>query len=45
MATAGSGRPLKQTISALPWISPALALIVSIVLFHAGVMIYNSTRD
>ncbi|MDN6202263.1 MAG: sugar ABC transporter permease [Micrococcaceae bacterium] len=30
--------------SALPWISPALVLILVIVVFPAGYMIYNSTR-
>lgn len=30
--------------SALPWISPALILILVIVVFPAGYMIYNSTR-
>ncbi|MBA3265388.1 MAG: sugar ABC transporter permease [Nocardioidaceae bacterium] len=45
MATAGNGSRLKQTASALPWLSPALALIVAIVLFPAGVMVYTSTRD
>lgn len=30
---------------ALPWIAPALVLIFGVVLFPAGVMFYNSTRD
>ena len=48
---AAGGRPhrprgrLRQTLAALPWISPALLLIVGVVLFPAGVMFFNSTRD
>lgn len=36
---------LKDTLNALPWIAPSLLLIFGIVLFPAGVMFYNSTRD
>lgn len=33
-----------DTLSALPWLAPALLLIFAIVVFPAGYMIYNSTR-
>ena len=39
------GRRVVDLISALPWITPALVLIFGVVLFPAGVMFYNSTRD
>lgn len=39
------GRRAVDLISALPWITPALVLIFGVVLFPAGVMFYNSTRD
>ncbi len=32
-------------LQSLPWVGPALLLIVGVVLFPIGVMIYNSTRD
>jgi len=35
----------KDLLSALPWIGPALVLILGVVLFPAAVMFYNSTRD
>lgn len=35
----------RDTVSALPWIAPALVLIFGVVLFPAIVMFYNSTRD
>jgi multiple sugar transport system permease protein len=35
----------KDLLQALPWIAPALVLIIGVVLFPAGVMFYNSTRD
>ncbi|MGX5697539.1 carbohydrate ABC transporter permease [Agromyces soli] len=35
----------RDLLSALPWIAPALVLILGVVLFPAGVMFYNSTRD
>lgn len=35
----------RELLHALPWISPALVLIVGVVFFPAGVMFYNSTRD
>ncbi len=35
----------REFLQALPWIGPALALIVGVVFFPAGVMFYNSTRD
>jgi multiple sugar transport system permease protein len=38
-------RTWRASVSALPWIGPSLALIALIVLFPAGVMIVNSTRD
>jgi multiple sugar transport system permease protein len=31
--------------AALPWLAPAVLLILGVVLFPAGVMVYNSTRD
>jgi len=50
-ATAGStrlkrarGKRGRDLITALPWITPALVLIAGVVLFPAGLMIYNSTR-
>src|SRR5689334_21100186 len=40
------GRPSgKDLLQALPWIAPALLLIIGVVLFPAGVMFFNSTRD
>ena len=39
------GRRGKDLLHALPWIAPALVLIAGVVLFPAGLMIYNSTRD
>ena len=41
----GAGRSGKDLMMALPWIAPALVLIFGVVLFPAGVMFYNSTRD
>ena len=35
----------KDLLQALPWIGPALLLIIGVVLFPAGVMFFNSTRD
>ncbi|MDO8336938.1 MAG: sugar ABC transporter permease [Microcella sp.] len=35
----------RDLLAALPWISPALLLIVGVVMFPAAVMFYNSTRD
>ncbi|MEJ3403765.1 sugar ABC transporter permease [Rathayibacter sp. YIM 133350] len=35
----------RALLSSLPWIGPALILIFGVVLFPAGVMFYNSTRD
>lgn len=34
-----------QLLAALPWIGPAILLIVAVVLFPAGYMAYNSTRS
>ena len=34
----------ESSMSALPWLAPALALIVGVVIFPAGYMIYNSFR-
>src|SRR5690625_1755765 len=48
VAGAAEDRPrprVKDTLMALPWIAPALVLIFGVVLFPAGVMFYNSTRD
>ena len=50
-AGASSGAPhtrrirARATLGALPWIGPALILIFGVVMFPAGVMFYNSTRD
>jgi multiple sugar transport system permease protein len=41
----GAGRSARDTLLALPWIAPALVLILGVVVFPAGVMFYNSTRD
>ncbi|WP_265520760.1 carbohydrate ABC transporter permease [Oerskovia flava] len=38
-------RPAREVLAALPWIGPSLALIIAIVLFPAGYMAYNSTRE
>ena len=35
----------KDLVQALPWIAPALLLIIGVVFFPAGVMFFNSTRD
>ncbi|GGR16090.1 carbohydrate ABC transporter permease [Agromyces mediolanus] len=43
---AARGKPGgRDLVKALPWIAPALALILGVVLFPAGVMFFNSTRD
>jgi multiple sugar transport system permease protein len=41
----GTGRSFRNLLGALPWIGPALILIVGIVMFPAGLMFFNSTRD
>ena len=41
----GAGTRFIDLVQALPWIGPALILILGIVLFPAIVMFYNSTRD
>lgn len=43
--SSGSKGRAKDLLQALPWIGPALVLIVGVVFFPAGVMFYNSTRD
>ena len=35
----------RELLAALPWIGPALLLIVAVVFFPIGVMFYNSTRN
>lgn len=35
----------RDFLAALPWIAPALVLIIGVVLFPAGVMFFNSTRE
>ena len=35
----------RDLLASLPWIGPALILILGVVLFPAVVMFYNSTRD
>lgn len=43
---AARGKPGgRDLVAALPWIGPALVLILGVVLFPAGVMFFNSTRD
>lgn len=42
---ANKRKPGKELFSALPWLAPALFLMIGIVLFPAGLMIYNSTRN
>ncbi|MGN6273133.1 MAG: carbohydrate ABC transporter permease [Protaetiibacter sp.] len=44
MRSSHHGGP-RAWLAALPWIAPAVLLIVGVVLFPAGVMVYNSTRD
>lgn len=45
-AAATRGKPgVGDLLQALPWIAPALLLIIGVVLFPAGVMFFNSTRD
>ena len=45
-AAAGRRRPGgRDLLRALPWLAPALILIVGVVFFPAGVMFFNSTRD
>lgn len=44
MRSSHGGGP-RASLAALPWIAPAVLLIVGVVLFPAGVMVYNSTRD
>ncbi len=34
-----------ETLRALPWIGPALLLILAMIAYPAGLMIFNSTRD
>lgn len=44
--TSAARRPgIRATLAALPWIGPALILIFGVVMFPAGVMFFNSTRD
>jgi multiple sugar transport system permease protein len=38
-------RPLGQAVRAIPWLLPAGLLIFGVVLFPAGYLVYNSTRD
>ncbi len=40
-----TGRRSGDLVRALPWIAPALVLIVGVVLYPAGLMFYNSTRE
>jgi multiple sugar transport system permease protein len=35
----------REFLKALPWIGPALVLIAGVVIYPAGVMFFNSTRD
>jgi multiple sugar transport system permease protein len=40
-----AGRRGKDTLQALPWLAPALALIIGVVFFPTVIMFWNSTRD
>jgi multiple sugar transport system permease protein len=42
--TTHDGGP-RAMLAALPWLAPAAVLILGVVLFPAGVMVFNSTRD
>lgn len=44
MRSSHGGGP-RASLAALPWLAPAVLLILGVVLFPAGVMVYNSTRD
>lgn len=44
MRSSHGGGP-RASLAALPWLAPAAVLILGVVLFPAGVMIFNSTRD
>ncbi len=37
--------PLRRLASAVPWLAPATLLIVTVVIFPAGYMVWSSTRD
>jgi multiple sugar transport system permease protein len=37
--------PLGRTVRAIPWLLPAGLLILGVVLFPAGYLVYNSTRE
>lgn len=38
-------RACRQSVAALPWLLPTLVLILCVVLFPAGYMVWTSTRD
>ncbi|WGD38034.1 sugar ABC transporter permease [Lysinibacter sp. HNR] len=38
-------KPLGEAVRALPWVGPALLLIIGVVFFPAGYMIFVSTRE
>lgn len=38
-------RRSRDVLKALPWIGPALVLILSMIVYPAGLMFFNSTRD
>ncbi|MEO5922091.1 MAG: sugar ABC transporter permease [Pseudolysinimonas sp.] len=40
-----AGRSGRDLFTALPWIGPALLLIFGVVIYPAGLMFYNSTRE
>ena len=44
MRSSHAGGP-RASLAALPWLAPAVLLILGVVLFPAAVMVYNSTRD
>ncbi|WP_040166039.1 carbohydrate ABC transporter permease [Microbacterium gorillae] len=35
----------RDLLAALPWLAPALILVIGVIFFPIGVMFYNSTRD
>ena len=39
------GRQYRESLKALPWLAPVLLLVLTIVVFPAGYMVWTSTRD
>lgn len=40
-----AGTSWRDTMAALPWIGPAIILVIGVVVYPAGLMIYNSFRN